>query len=361
MRDATDSSLKDIARLSHPDYDFIRPRAVRAPDGIVHIVLEAVGRGLLGVHDGAQDNPLFYAAVALDQEKVLRLEPIAQAGPWAFHPSLAIADRSLHLAFTSEVQGTRRAFYMQGLLPPARQRPNTGESETSPFTRSVAKALEKYSMNTPSAYSNQWDLQLAASGAALLTVWLDQRDGAWALLASFSSDSGLSWSTPERVDSGASSSGAAAPVLARLGTDTFVLAWEDTSLRRTSARVVARTLVIKGPGGLTMTPIEELSEEQDWRAWSGSPNISFDKLGRAVITYMQHDQDTTTLHSAQWDTSREHFVREPILLAPEQSAHGKFFPLLLATAQDNAVQHIVLYENVGPRTSGSSITRLVTP
>jgi len=225
----------------------------------------------------------------------------------------------------------------------------------------VAKALEKRAVNYPTTRANQWDVQLAASGTTLLAAWLDHRSGDWELLASYSRDSGLSWSMPIRVDGASAAAGASSPVLARDGPSMFVVAWEDSNPQRTSAGVVARRLELEDEGDLVAGALVELGDDANWRAWSGAPGISFDLLGRAIITFTEHDQASTTLMSARWDEDKERFVVEELLAAREQVISGKFHPVVVPVIEGNALERVVLYEKVLPGEDGSSIIRLVKP
>lgn len=276
---------EDAANLSLalPEHDLIRPQAVTDETGGLHIVMEAVGHGLLG-KPGPKDNPLAYAYV--DPEGRLgRLETLPRAGAWACHPSITRVGGTLHLAFTRLDEDTSRTMYLQGSL-----RGSKFEVDAGPFADATPQPLD------PADDAHHWDARITATQDALLSVWSARREGRWEIWGALSTDAGLSWSTPTQLDAPGPRRTLHATPDATPDGDGFWIAWKHAELEHGHTKITTRRLHLTPNRAPLLSDLITLPIERAW--WAASPRFGRDKRGAPVLTYTETDGERTRVMRA---------------------------------------------------------------
>jgi hypothetical protein len=295
-----------LAQLAHPDYDLIRPQLVVDASQNVHVVAEAIGKRIMGERAGAYDNRLIYARLPYGAAAFEEISLIASAGAWAYHPSLALANNTLHLTWTQQLQGgVSRAYYAQGVLD---SRP-----AGSPFERAMPLALDA----RPAA-SQQWDARVAAAGQLVAAVWLDYRDRRWVVLAALSQDAGLSWSAPVMLHEATPDviSLHSSPTIAALGAGEFMVAWTHLTEGGLSSAIAARKLKAGPRGAPALGALHMLGSDQDHDRWARTPALATGGLTPATLAWVEQHQASVTVRSAAYDALLDQFIPRPELVAP---------------------------------------------
>ncbi len=298
----------DDYSLAVGDYDLIRP-SIAAGQNSLHIVAELIGDG---------ENRLFYAEFDPDTDDFVaqRIIDTDVVGRWAFHPSLVAHQDSLHLSWIQRVGDANRAYYGQTSL-------------RNPFTKlTVDTPLEPRPSNRPALRANQWDARVAVGEMALAVVWLDFQHGHWEVLVAVSTDGGLNWSSPTRLDAVPEGVEAlnSAPTIRAVGNSQFVAAWTEGRATRPATRIGYRSFRIDRSGELILDDAQLVDASAPYNHWHRRPALLHGAQGTAVVF--------EALDAAGWSLKmarvNDDFTPARTNMLVEASSNAKHFPAVEA-------------------------------
>ncbi|QDG49960.1 hypothetical protein FIV42_04160 [Persicimonas caeni] len=310
-------------------YDVIRPAI--ATDGTkLHIVAELVGK---------DENRLLYTSFDPAQRAFVdsgKLIDTNLVGEWAFHPSIAVVDTVLHMSWIKRVGNANRAFYAQTSL-------------AEPFANLAVNAeLEPRPDNRAELEANQWDARVAVDAQAIAVTWIDFKNWQWEVMVSVSTDGGLGWSEPVRVDAVPDGVEAlsSTPAITSLGGGEFMIAWTDARATRPNTRIATRTISVAGDAMLSMGAPQRLGEAAPFDQWMWRPAFVETANGPAVVY--------ETLVDNAWSIELVEFDADGTAEAPMALVDATQTAKHFAAAQATNEGFQVVFEEVGPAERGAS-------
>ncbi|MFP4596602.1 MAG: hypothetical protein ACLFVJ_00030 [Persicimonas sp.] len=320
--------------LAVDGYDLIRP-SIAADHTSVHIVAELIGDG---------ENRLFYAAFDPDANDFVaqRIIDTSLVGRWAFHPSLVAHQDSLHLSWIQRVGEANRAYYGQTSL-------------RDPFTKlTVDTPVEPRPSSRPPLRSNQWDARLAVDEMALAVTWLDFQNGHWEVLAAVSTDGGLNWSPPTRLDAVPSGVEAlnSTPTIRALGDGQFLAAWTEGRTTRPATRIGYRSFDLSRNGEIVLDDPQLVDASAPYDQWHWRPALLDHAQGAAVV-FESLGAEGWSLKMARLN---DDFTPARTSMPVEASSNAKHFPVVEADGQ----YPVVVYEQLQDQGDADSALQLQT-
>lgn len=317
-------------------YDLVRPSLAAGPEGL-HIVSELIGE---------EENRLLYSRFDLEQGRFATHTVVGShlVGEWAFHPSLTLSGGVLHLSWIKRVGNANRAFYAQ-------------TSAAAAFEQlSVNAQIEPRPADRAELRANQWDARVAVDPGAIVVTWLDFRNWQWEVYVAASTDGGLDWTNPRRIDAVPATTRAlhATPDIVALGDRRFAVAWTQSEAARPNTRIAVRELSVSGNAQITLESVELIGETAPFDQWMWRPQLVEGSIRPSVVY--------ETMIDGRWSLERVE-VRGDRTAAPQTvldaGSSARHFPQI-ATGRTGDV---LVYEQIGPDSPGASAVemRRLTP
>ncbi len=327
-----DGALASDATEEFAGYDVVRP-TIAAGSGKLHIVTELIGDG---------ENRLGYTTFDTQTDHFAGTHKVIAAdevGQWAFHPSIQVQGNLLHMSWIKRVGNANRAYYAQTSLD-------------APFEQlSVDTAIEARPQDRPGLRADQWDARVAVSSQAIAVTWMDFKDWQWEIRAAVSTDGGLSWSQPLRLDTvpGGVEAINSTPRIRHLLNATFAVAWTDARATRANTRVAYAMLTANSDGTATATPAQLVDADGPYDRWSWRPTV-VDDGAQAWLVYQ-------TLEGDSWSVQRVPMTKGApgsVETLVDPSTTAKHF-VAASVGADGSTK--LAYEEVAPHTGGASQVR----
>jgi hypothetical protein len=329
-----DGALTGEHRQEVPSYDLIRPSLAVAADKL-YVVAEVVGDA---------DNRLAFTAFDLVEQAFVdsaKLVDESLVGSWAFHPSIRVSNQVLHLSWIKREGDANRAFYAQTSLD-------------APFeTMSVNTAIEPRPGDRPVLRANQWDARVSVGSHAIAVTWLDFNNWHWEVLVSVSTDGGIGWTQPTRLDAVPAGVEAlnSTPTIESLGDRRFLVAWTDARATRPNTRIAARTLTVGADGAIDLDDVHLIGEFASYDRWMWRPAIVV-SIGAPSLFYEVLDGDSWALERVGFDANGAPMQAQTVA---SSSLTAKHFAAADTTPEGVAVA----FEEVTPHTRASSEIELI--